>query len=728
MPSPSPISPERWQQIIDAFQAATDADAADRDEIVNQLCDGDPDLRASVQRLLDADAEASVLVPTAAGARLSIEQNPANGTRVGPYQLGEEIGRGGMGVVYRATRADVGNTVAVKMLREQFPSKEHTERFVREQHVLGQLEHPGIARFLDAGVTSDETPYLVMEYVDGRPVTEAAQRMDLRQQLRLFLDICAAVRYAHQNLVVHRDLKPSNVLVTNDGSVKLLDFGIAKVLEEDATITATRHRVMTLAYAAPEQVAGDNVSTATDVYALGILLYELLSGCRPLDLDNVGFPEAVRRILHETPPAPSSRGDATSPDGVAASDLRGDLDTICLKALRKEPERRYESVDALRDDIQRYLSDRPITARPDSLSYRTTKFVRRNRASVVASGLALLILSAVLTFYTTRLADERDRATEQAEVSEAVTDFLVETLEEGDPNSTGGDSLTIFEIIDRAERRAESLGDTPLIQANVLDAIGRVRFRNGDVAKADSLFHTSLAIRRQTLSSTHPDVASSLNHIAQAKTLLGRFDDADSVLTQSLSILKGEYGTSSPKLITPARILGQIRYRQGRYESADSLFKRVITIHEADSTLHPDSFADTYQKWGMVAYRRGNYDVARDRYEHAIRLLRGRFPDGSTTTASAYANLASIERIAGNYQKALEGYEASLQLMNKLQGENSISSALIQSNIAVTLQKMGDLRAAEALMKRKCAPAEKSLWLYPSADCNRPSRLRQNSR
>ncbi len=699
MSSPPSISPERWQQIIDVFHAVTNADPADCDAVLEELCQGDPDLRACVQRLLDADAEASVLVPTAVGTRLSIEQPSADGEHVGPYQLQGEIGRGGMGVVYRATRADVGNTVAVKMLREQFPSKERTERFVQEQHVLGQLEHPGIARFLDAGVTSDKTPYLVMEYVDGRPVTEAAQEMDLRERLELFLDICAAVRYAHRNLVVHRDLKPSNVLVTGDGTVKLLDFGIAKVLEEDATITATRHRVMTLAYAAPEQVEGGTVSTATDVYALGILLYELLTGHRPLALADLGFPEAVRRILHETPTAPSSRGDATSPDGVSAAALRGDLDTICLKALRKEPERRYESVEALRDDIQRYLSDRPITARPDSLSYRTTKFVRRNRASVVAAGLALLVLSALLTFYTTRLADERDRATAQAEISESVTAFLVQTLQEGDPDAASGDTLTVHDVINRAETRASDLDDNPLVKANVFDAIGEVRLLHGNLKKADSLFRVGLTLRETALSPTHPDVAASLNHLAEAQIMLGQFAQAETSMQRGITILKAAHGASSPELVTPTKVLAQVRYRQGRYASSDSLYNLVISMQERTPVLSEDSYADTYQEWGNVAQVRGDYEAARQRYQTAVNLYQDRHPDGSILVATAYVNLASVERQLGNYDAAMDGYASGMEMTKRLVGERHINVALIQSNLAVAHQRVGNLDTAEAMMR-----------------------------
>lgn len=696
-PSGASMPPERWQKVYALFHEALDHPPGDRAAFLEETCPA-PAIRRDVERLLEADAADSLLDTGREGLRLSVEAPSMKGRTIGPYRLEEEIGLGGMGVVYRATRTDVDRTVALKMLRERFPSTERVQRFLREQQLLGQLQHPGIAQFMDAGLTGDGTPYFVMEFVDGRPVTEVAADLPLPERLRLFADVCAAVQFAHRRLIVHRDLKPSNVLVTDDGTVKLLDFGIAKLLEDDAGLTRSGEHLLTPAYAAPEQATGDALSTATDVYALGVLLYEMLTGTRPIEVGDVPLQVAVERIREETPTAPSDRVHTT--ESLSPAALRGDLDTICLTALRKEPERRYESVAALRDDLQRYLFDRPITARPDTLTYRAGKFVRRNRTATFSSVGVLVMLAAILSFYTTRLADERDRATEQAELSESVTAFLVETLEEGDPNAMSGDTLTIFEVIDRAEQRAQELDDSPLVKANVLDAIGRVHFGNEDVAKAESLYYQSLKIRRATLSPTHPDIAASLNHLAQAKTLLGRFAEADSVLTESLSILKAVHGPSSPELVTPSRILGQIRYRQGQYESADSLFERVITIHESDSTIHPDSYADTYQKWGMVAHRQGRYDTARERYQRTIDLQNDRYPDGNTATASAYANLASLERVTGNYQQALEGYDASLKLIKKFRGERSISSVLIESNVAVTLQKLGDLDGAETLMKK----------------------------
>jgi len=696
--SASPMSPERWQKVLSIFHEALDRPADERDALLEEACSGDSALRQDVARLLDADARASILETGAPGLRLAIERDRLADTEIGPYHVDTEIGRGGMGVVYRATRTDIGSIVALKMLRERFPSTERVERFLQEQQVLGRLQHPSIARFLDAGLTVDGTPFFVMEYVDGTPITKACRDLGLRDRLERFLDVCDAVQHAHRQLVVHRDIKPSNVFVTPDGEVKLLDFGIAKLLKEDARLTQTSERLLTPAYAAPEQVRAEDVSTATDVYALGALLYEMLAEVRPLDVDGLAFPEAAERIIKDEP-APPSRRAASTGSLLSPTRLHGDLDTICLTALRKEPDRRYASVEALRDDVERFLASRPITARPDSLSYRAAKFVRRNRAWAVASTAALLVLGAVLTFYTARLTEERDRATEQAAIAESVTAFLVETLEEGDPNSAAGDTLTIYDVVDRAEERAGSLADEPLVQANVLDAIGRVRYIHGDLEPADSLFTRALALRREALRAGHPDIAASLNHIAEVRSMQGRYASADSLLETSLALYQHS-DEEAETMIHPLRLLAKVRYRQGQSAAADSLYERVLEMQRRTQTLTAEGVADVHQERGMAKFQQGDYEGAAHTYREAIRRFEQVHPDGHHATASAMANLASIERVAGNYDAAAEGYRESLTLTQRILGERHINVALIQNNLAVTYYRQGRVEQAAAMMRQ----------------------------
>ncbi|MEO1633392.1 MAG: serine/threonine-protein kinase, partial [Bacteroidota bacterium] len=343
-----------------------------------QEATSDASLRTEVEALLAADAEAVVYFADLGEALAdgALGADPALGSKVGRWRLAERVGRGGMGTVYRAERADgvVEQTAALKLLDTMRPDV--VARFAQERQILARLDHPSIARLLDGGATPEGRPYLVMEFVEGVPITDyaAQQRLSVDARLALFGDVCAAVQHAHQSLVVHRDLKPSNVLVTPEGRVKLLDFGIARLLEpgDDDTLTRTEQRLLTPEYAAPEQVRGEAITTATDVYALGVLLYELLAGTRPFDLPQKVLHEVARVIVEEEPERPSTavtRADVLTLAGPAQTlrrRLAGDLDQICLKALRKAPARRYATPDALARDVQRHLDGHPVEARPDS--------------------------------------------------------------------------------------------------------------------------------------------------------------------------------------------------------------------------------------------------------------------------------------------------------------------------------------------------------------------------
>jgi serine/threonine-protein kinase len=454
---------------------------------LDEHCGDDDALHREAESLLRADQEGRLSDEDRAADRLSIEEEGAGGGRpedapaspsspagpggtVGDYRLLEEIGVGGMSVVYRAERADAGfeQTVAIKLLRHRLGSDKARQRFRAEQQVLASLDHPGIAQFIDGGVTDGGRPYLVMEHVEGAPITEYARENDLGLDARLALteQAAEALEAAHRQLVVHRDLKPSNVFVaeTETGpQVKLLDFGIAKLLGDTLPVTRpqtrTGRRPMTPSYAAPEQVTGDEISTQTDVYQLGMLAYELLAGRRPFDLKDTSLAEAERIITEKRPPKPSER--ATS-EGASPTELRGDLDVIVRKALRKEPGRRYQSVEALVADLQRYRRDEPVEARPATLGYRTRKFLRRNRAGVAAAAafLAVVAVSAVLLIQQRNRAQrEAERAQREAQKAEAVSGYLTDLLQSTRPDESAGDTVTAADMLRRGQRRINRLKD-----------------------------------------------------------------------------------------------------------------------------------------------------------------------------------------------------------------------------------------------------------------------------
>jgi serine/threonine protein kinase len=409
------MSPEQWGQLKELFRVAIEHEPLQRAAYLDQACADDPALRAEIESLLAShdDAEAFIETPAFASTLKEIIESTAGqveGRRIGSYQLIREIGRGGMGTVYLARRADeqYEKLVALKVVRRGMDTEDIVRRFRNERQILASLDHPNIARLLDGGMTDDGLPYLVMEYVEGTPVGDYCDRHHLttNERLQLFRTICAAVQHAHQNLVVHRDLKPSNILVTPDGTPKLLDFGIAKVLTPELSAlmiehTRTEFRVLTPDCASPEQVRGEKLMTTSDVYSLGVVLYELLTGHRPYRSQRTPPHELARLICEQEPVRPSQAmadfglriADSTEPEPSSLHPksetrnpkfLRGDLDNIILMALRKEPARRYASVGRFSEDIRRHLDGLPVFARKDTFAYRTTKFVRRNRLGVAA--------------------------------------------------------------------------------------------------------------------------------------------------------------------------------------------------------------------------------------------------------------------------------------------------------------------------------------------------------
>ena len=418
------MSPERLRKARELFEAAAAESGAAREALVDRGCNGDADLRGMVQRMIEADGEANAVLdrPLHAAASPASEVLPP-GSTVGPYRILREIGSGGMGVVYLAGRDGMaGELYALKIVR--WPSAELSRRFQQEQAILSRLEHTNVARLLDIGKTAGEKPYFVLEYVEGEPIHRYCERMGMgrEERLRLFRQVCAAVRYLHQNLVIHRDLKPANILVTADGTVKLVDFGIAKLLEASGVLGSslgsaveTSAGLMTPNYASPEQIRGGPASTLTDVYALGILLYESLAGTNPFAVRGAAVHETLRRICEEEPPKPSAAA-GRRPD----RKLRGELDNIVLKAIRKEPERRYASVEQFDEDVRRYLAGLPVAAHGDSLVYQARKFVARHKGAVAAAAAMLVLLCGgiVATSFEAGVA-RRERARAEARAKDA---------------------------------------------------------------------------------------------------------------------------------------------------------------------------------------------------------------------------------------------------------------------------------------------------------------------
>ena len=533
----STLGPERWRELSPHLDHALSLDDKERAIWLTSLEEQNPEIAHLVRTLLQ---EHSVLsgenfletAPEPPGNESSL-----TGQKVGAYTLLSPLGQGGMGSVWSAERSDGSfeRRVAVKFLHFSVAARGGIERFKREGRILGQLAHPHIAELLDAGVSASGEPYLVLEYVEGEPITEYSDHhsLDISERIHLFLDVLSAVAHAHANLIVHRDLKPSNVIVRKDGEVKLLDFGIAKLLANDATsasqslLTLEAGGAMTPQFAAPEQITGDAITTATDVYALGVLLYLLLTGHHPAGDEQRSPAELVKAIVDTEPKRASEITAGQAGVGLAAQrvstperlsrELRGDLDTILAKALKKNAAERYGSVPAFANDLQRYLKHEPISARPDSFSYRASRFIRRNW---VALGLTMLALVAVITGTAATLMQartarhQRDAALRERDRATRVTGLMTSMFKISDPNQTVGEGITAREVLDKASAQVTTeLANDPDLQMEMMDAIGVVYSNLGLFDQARGLLEGSIQVGRAAGRASDPTVLRAMNDL-----------------------------------------------------------------------------------------------------------------------------------------------------------------------------------------------------------------------
>ncbi len=550
------MTPELWARVKEVLHRALAVPPADRAALLDEACAGDARLRAEVESLLASQSEAGTFIDRPALAQEHIagylpEEPDLRGTTFGVYEVVQALGEGGMGTVYQAVRNDeqFRKVVAIKFVKPGMDTEYVLERFHKERQILAHLDHPNIAKVLDAGTTPAGRPYFVMEFVPGLPIDEYCdqQRLPIGDRVRLFRQVCAAVQYAHRNLIVHRDLKPNNILVTPDGVPKLLDFGIAKLLDAsqgspDAARTMTLHRVMTPDYASPEQVRGENITTASDTYSLGVMLYELLTGHRPYRVTSVLPLEVAAVVCTRDPEKPSTvldrveevHGVKVTPDEVSRKRggpveklrrrLRGDLDNIVLMAMRKDPQRRYASVEQFSEDLGRHLEGRPVIARPDTLTYRAAKFVQRNRMSVAAAVLLLLTLTGGIaaTAWQARIASlERMRAERRFnEVRKLAGSILFELHDSirDLPGSTPARELIVKRALQYLNGLAHEAGDDPDLKKELGSAYERVgdvqgnqQFGNlGDTRGAIESYRKALALRKAVAAGNDPTVRGDL--------------------------------------------------------------------------------------------------------------------------------------------------------------------------------------------------------------------------
>ena len=633
----SPDSRDRWQVLSPYLDRALELADGERDAWLESLRAEDPDLASEVEALLEERRALS--------REGFLEDDPLKppvpaslaGQKIGAYTLISPIGQGGMGSVWLARRSDgrFEGQAAVKLLHVSLVGRAGETRFEREGNILARLTHPNIARLVDAGVSSIGQPYLVLEYVLGEPIDRYcdATALPVEGRLRLFLDVLAAVAHAHANLIVHRDIKPSNVLVTRDGRVKLLDFGIAKLLEEEGdageatALTREGGRALTPEYAAPEQVTGGAITTATDVHALGTLLYVLLTGRHPAQASRGSTVELVKAIVDTEPrrlsdivaatrgPAPESvhrnaQTRSASPDGLRRL-LKGDLDTIVAKTLKKNPSERYASVTALADDLRHYLAHEPIAARPDTLAYRAAKFARRNRRGVAAAAAAVLLLVGLVGFYTVRLARERDRARLEAQKAAKVSELLAGLLTGADPYASRKDAkeVTVRGLLDAgAARVRRELAGQPEVKAEMLSVMGRTYQRLGEPDKARPLLEEALSTRRRILGPRNAEVAESLNDLGVLLREKGDTAAAEPLLVEALATRRKVLGREHRDVAVTLVELGRLYSDRGSgsEQRAEPLFREALEIRRKVLGNEEHETATSMNELALLLWHKGD--------------------------------------------------------------------------------------------------------------------------
>lgn len=719
---------ERWQKLQDLFAAARGLDAAGRERLLQEQARADPELAAQARSLLAADAQPGIidaLAPRFASITRMLDEHVPG--RIGPYRIVGEVGRGGAGVVYLADRVDGAfqHRVAIKLIDTSDVDDPRHQRFVAERQILAGLIHPHIARLLDGGVTEEGRPYLVMEYVDGLPITTYCDehRLEVPARLRLFAAVCAAVQHAHQNLVIHRDLKPSNILVSTDARVHLLDFGIAKLINPalaaaPSPLTRFDSRMMTPEYASPEQVRGEPLTTASDIYSLGVLLYELLCGRPPYRFTTGSPVEIATAVCEQDPERPSLRvtridapQDATGPEGAArlrgasaerlARLLDGDLDGVVLMAMRKEPSRRYASADMLRQDVERYLAGLPVLAHRGGRRYRMGKFLRRHR---VESAAAAMVLAALLTGLSVavvqgrRATRERDRAEQALAESNGVTNFLVGLFQTGESTDSPPAQLSALDLLERGARRADELSTQPAVHARLLDVVGQMSFHLGRLDEAQRRLEQAVAIRRAALGNTSLDLADSLIHLSWVHRTRKNHDAARKLASEALDIRRRALPPDHPGIAEALYELGWISF--GREQ--ESLYRQALAIL-GDTPSTAEQRVMMLQALSTNFRRQGRFNEAVAADREAVDIAERVFGPDHHATGDAMIHLGDhVKDIEGDVAAAERLYRRGLELVARQFGDNSVRLLHGLNSLADLLGSRGS-EEAEHLYRRALA-------------------------
>ncbi len=721
----------RWHRIQTIFHDAADLPQADQNAFVEAACGDDKTLLAEVLAMLHQDASGHSLLDRniADVAHATFAKSAPESLilkEIGPYKIIRLLGEGGMGVVYLAERRDLHTQVAVKILRDAWLSPSRRERFATEQRTLAQLNHPSIARLYDADVLDDGTPWFVMEYVDGAPLTSYCRKLDcsVEQRLKLFRSVCEAVQHAHSHAVIHRDLKPSNILVKNDGSVRLLDFGIAKQIESldlqvDQTMTGLR--MMTPAYASPEQVRGDRVGIGTDVYSLGVILYELLTGQLPFDLSGLTPAEAATVITEHEPGKPSTAVSSSAGSGANSRVLTlgktawADLDCLCLNAMHKDPSRRYRSVEALIRDVDHYLNGEPLEARPDALAYRIGKFVRRHRGAVAATAVTSMLIVGLVIFFTLRLAKARDTALSEAARTQRIQQFMTSLFQGGDATTGPSESLRVITVVDRGVQEARKLDNDPKVQAELYQNLGTIYQKLGKFDQADALLRLALDRRKALFGADSEEVAESLIALGLLRSDQAHLEESEQLVQDGLAMTRRHVPPDHPAVAKAYLAFGKVLAQRGSYDRAIDALNEAVRLRSAPGVA-PADLAASLSALADAHYSAGHYDICRSLYTRVLEMHRQIYDPRHPLIADDLGSLGAVQRDLGYYSEAEQLDRQALDIVQSYYGHDHPETAARLTALAesLTYEKKYDeavsaLEQALAIQQRVYGPAHPSV-------------------
>lgn len=681
------MNKERLNKVKELFDKASDINKDERESFISSECGDDTELKQEIVSLFSSLEETKDFLEKP----LTISEldntgfvDPYIGKEIGSYIIDGEAGVGGMGMVYSGKRNDkeFEQKVAIKILKHGISSDYLLKRFQIERQTLANLQHPNIARLLDGGRTSDGLPYLVMEFIDGIPITQycTEKKLTIEQSLNLFRQVCSAVQYAHQNLVVHRDLKPGNILVTKDGTPKLLDFGIAKLIDEDLSdmsdgLTKTGMWHLTPEYASPEQIKGEKITTASDIYSLGVLLYQMLTGVQPYKITN-NSPSYISKIITEEKIIKPSEKvyERTDEEGKQffsdklSSKLKGDLDNIVAKAMHKDPSRRYVSVEQFSEDIRRHLIGLPVIAQKDTAAYRLNKFIKRHKVGFITSvGFVLFLIISLVAIYwqASVAAKERDNAKLEALKTETVNKFLQDMLSSADPTEVGRD-VKVYDVLHKSALNLEKgFTDQPGIEAAIQKTIG-ITFTN-----------------------------------------LGEYDEAKPHLERSLLLNEKIYGKESVQAAESNYALALYYHWIGDLKTADSLYTKSLKIFRTDSNTPKRILAGAINDYGILMADNARYDKAKILHEESLNLFLKYAGEKDKETATSYNNLAIVLQELKELDKAEQYFNKALQLNIELLGENRPEVSTNYNNLAFIYVEKEQFDKAEEYFRKSLLLKEK---------------------